>query len=534
MEDQKVPRRKTILVILDGFGLNPSKKNNAVHEANTPRLDEYFARYAHTAIEASGRAVGLPVGQMGNSEVGHQTLGCGSITRQDLVRIDDNIEDGRFFSNTALVEAMKASKKRHRPIHLLGLVSDGGVHSHLRHLIALVQMAKQQGVIPVVHMITDGRDTAPSAAMQYLEQLKPALAESGGQVATVCGRYYAMDRDNRWDRTELAWRLLVHGEGEQSNTPEEAIEVAYKRGETDEFIKPIRIRGGEKILAGDKLIFFNFRNDRPRQLAAALGTPDFDGFARGDYKPISVTCLTEYDPTFLAPIAFSPQRPPITLAKAVSMAGVRQFHCAETEKYAHVTFFFNGGREMVNAGEVRKMVPSPSVATYDETPEMSAAAIADEVIAAIETGEYGFMVVNFANGDMVGHTAKPEAIIRGVEHMDTQVGRLLDAAVAHDYTVVVTADHGNCDEYIDPFTGEPHTQHTTYPVPFMVVDPSYWRLATGGGLSNVAATVLQLMGLRIPKGMEGASLLLEEMGPVRAAASAAAAKPETATKHQAA
>lgn len=514
MHERPAPRRKTILVILDGFGLNPSKKYNAVHEANTPRLDEYFGSYAHTAIEASGLAVGLPVGQMGNSEVGHQTLGCGSITRQDLVRINDAIEDGTFFENSALLEAIEEAHNRQRPIHLLGLVSDGGVHSHTSHLLALIRLVRKHKVQPVVHMITDGRDTAPKSALKYYDRIRKKLEKAGGHVATVCGRFYAMDRDNRWDRTHVAWKVLVHGEGEQAADVKTAIQASYERDQTDEFIKPTYIDGGELIRPGDALIFFNFRNDRPRQLAEAIGEENFEGFIRADYEPITVTCLTEYDPRFLSPIAFPPQRPEITLSKVVSLAGLKQFHCAETEKYAHVTFFFNGGRETPYAGETHVMVPSPPVETYDESPEMSAAAIADEVINAIESEHYGFMVVNFANGDMVGHTAKPEAIIRSIEHMDIHVGRLLDAAVAHDFSVILTADHGNCDEYIDPYSGEPHTQHTAYPVPFLVIDPIFWHLANGGGLSDVAPTVLEIMGLQKPVGMEGRSLLLEEIGPI--------------------
>jgi len=515
MHERPVPRRKAILLILDGFGLNPSKKNNAVHEADTPRLDEYFSHYAHTAIDASGHAVGLPVGQMGNSEVGHQTIGCGCINRQDLVRIHDAIEDGSFYENAALLEAVEHARKHHRPIHLLGLVSDGGVHSHTEHLLGLIRLARKHMVLPVVHMITDGRDTPPKSALKYYEKIKGKLENAGGHVATVCGRFYAMDRDYRWDRTHLAWNAIVNGRGEFAEDVEAAISNSYEQGHTDEFIKPTYIKEGELIHANDTLIFFNFRNDRPRQLAEAIGEEDFEGFNRGDYDPITVTCLTEYDPRFLSPIAFPPRSPEITLAKAVSLGGYKQFHCAETEKYAHVTFFFNGGREAPYAGEARLMVQSPPVETYDEAPEMSAAAIADEVIKAIETGKYGFMVVNFANGDMVGHTAKPEAIIRSIEHMDTQVGRVLDAAVEHEFSVILTADHGNCDEYIDPYTGEPHTQHTVYPVPFLVIDPSYWRLANGGGLSNVAPTVLEIMGLQRPKEMKGTSLLLEEVGPIK-------------------
>ncbi|ACL71321.1 2,3-bisphosphoglycerate-independent phosphoglycerate mutase [Thioalkalivibrio sulfidiphilus] len=512
-EDHKTPRCPTLLVIMDGVGINPSKINNAVAEARTPRLDEYFSTHVHTTLDACGRAVGLPDGQMGNSEVGHLTLGCGSVVRQDLVRIDDAIADGSFFENSALNGAAQAAKAADRPLHLLGLVSDGGVHSHVRHLQALIQLCQRLEVKPLVHMITDGRDTAPKCAANYLDELEPLLAEAGGRIATVSGRYYAMDRDKRWDRTKKAFDALVHGDGERAASAAAAIESAYAAGETDEFIKPRVIDPEGMLRPGDALVFFNFRNDRPRQMAAALGMDEFDGFDRGDFKPVSVTCLTEYDPRFLSPIGFPPERPSITLGEVISTAGIRQFHCAETEKYAHVTFFFNGGKEEPFAGEDRVMVPSPPVATYDEQPEMSASEVADETIKAIESGQYGFIVVNFANGDMVGHTAVREAVIKAVEALDAQVGRVLDAAKAKGFSVLLTADHGNCDEMVDPVTGEPHTQHTMYPVPLLLIDRERWRLTTGGGLSGIAPTVLQLMGLPQPKAMRSKSLLLSGTAP---------------------
>lgn len=508
-QTHKVPRRRALLVILDGFGLNPSKENNAVCEASTPRLDAYFSHYPHAALEASGRAVGLPDGQMGNSEVGHITLGSGMIVRQDLVRIDDAIADGQFRVNPVLVRAVKAAGAAGRPLHLLGLVSDGGVHSHLRHLDALIDLCAEHGVTPVVHMIADGRDTAPKSSLGFLPALERKLAAAGGRIATVTGRYYAMDRDHRWDRTELAWRALVHAEGVACEDAKGGIEAAHADGQTDEFIKPRIVAGGEPIRSGDQVVFFNFRNDRPRQLATALGLDEFDGFARGDYRPVTVTCLTEYDPRYGMPVAFTPERPTTCLAKVLSEGGYRQFHCAETEKYAHVTFFFNGGGETPFPGEDRVVVPSPKVATYDLQPEMSAAEVANEVVKALESSQYDFIVVNFANGDMVGHTAVREAVIRAVETLDREVGRVLDAAVEQGYSVLLTADHGNCDEMVDPVTGEPHTQHTTYPVPLLLIDEGAWRLATGGGLSGIAPTLLQLMGLEQPAEMTGHSLLLE-------------------------
>ncbi|MDD3608986.1 MAG: 2,3-bisphosphoglycerate-independent phosphoglycerate mutase [Halothiobacillaceae bacterium] len=509
------PRRPVVLVIMDGVGVNPSRENNAVALAHTPRLDDLFSRYPHTVIEASGRACGLPDGQMGNSEVGHLTLGCGDINRQDLVRIDDAILDGSFFEVPALQMAAQKSIKNGRPLHLVGLVSDGGVHSHINHLLALIEMCKQQGARPLVHMITDGRDTAPRSALSYLDQLEPALSEAGGAIATVSGRYYAMDRDNRWPRTEKAWVAMVRGEGGSAETARAAIEAAYAAGETDEFIQPRVLSAFEPVRPSDGLIFFNFRNDRPRQLAAALGQRDFEGFDRGEYDPVIVTCLTEYDPRFLSPIGFAPERPKVTLAEVISQAGLKQFHCAETEKYAHVTFFFNGGKEQPFAGEDRIMVPSPQVATYDLQPDMSADQVAQVTIDAISKREYGFILVNFANGDMVGHTAVREAVVKAVEVVDHQVGRVVDAALEHGYSLIITADHGNCDEMVDPITGEPHTQHTVYPVPCILIDEHPWRLRTGGGIFNIAATVLELMGLPVPKKMKSSLLLSPIQAPTQ-------------------
>jgi 2,3-bisphosphoglycerate-independent phosphoglycerate mutase len=508
-EKRSVPRRPALLIILDGFGVNPSRINNAVAEARTPRLDEYFSKHSHTTLDASGIAVGLPVGQMGNSEVGHLTLGCGTILKQDLVRIDDAIENGDFSSNAALNAALNECAAKQRPLHLLGLVSDGGVHSHINHLLALIRMCAQKKVKPLVHMITDGRDTPPMAAIGYLSKLEAALEEADGAIATICGRYYAMDRDNRWARTQVAWNAMVKLEGEHHDTARYAIEASYARDVTDEFIKPCILPAAEPVQRGDNVIFFNFRNDRPRQLTAALSQQGFAGFDTDGYYPVTVTCLTEYDPQFLLPIAFAPERPGTTLASVVSRAGFKQFHCAETEKYAHVTFFFNGGREEKWAGEERVMIPSPNVPTYDLKPEMSAPEVADAVINALRSHDYGFIVVNFANGDMVGHTAVRSAVIAAVEAMDYEVGRVLDAAVAEGYSVLLTADHGNCDEMVDPITGEPHTQHSVYPVPCLVIDEVQWRLATGAGLSAVAPTLLQMMGLQQPPDMKGKSVLLE-------------------------
>lgn len=343
-DNRSVPRQPTVLIILDGVGVNPSRLNNAVQEANTPRLDEYFSRHTHTTMDACGGAVGLPDGQMGNSEVGHMTIGCGSVMRQDLVRINDEIENGDFFENAALVAAVEDAAANERPLHLVGLTSDGGVHSHIGHLLALIELCSRYRVKPVVHMVTDGRDTAQMSALVYLKTIECALEDAGGCIATICGRYYSMDRDNRWDRTQLAWNVMVSGEGRTAENATYAIEMAYANNETDEFILPTVLESCDLIESRDNIIFYNFRNDRPRQLTAALGLNDFDEFDTGDFDGSTVTCLTEYDPEFLMPIVYSPERPQATIASVVSRAGFKQMHCAETEKYAHVTYFFNGGK----------------------------------------------------------------------------------------------------------------------------------------------------------------------------------------------
>ena len=505
------PRRPVLLVIMDGVGINPSKQFNGFAEAHTPRLDAYFANYQHTTLNASGHAVGLPDGQMGNSEVGHLTLGCGRIIRQDLVRIDDAIDNGDFYRNRALLDSLQLAASQNKPVHLLGLVSDGGVHSHMRHLKALIRLCKQQGVPPLLHMITDGRDTPPQSALTYLAEIEAELHKADGAIASIMGRYFAMDRDNRWDRTELAWRALVMGKGQHALTAETAIKSAYAAGDNDEFIRPILLPVAQKIEAGDSVIMFNFRKDRPRQIVSALGCQDFSGFDRGDAGLAAVTCMMSYDKKFNLPYAFIPEHPEITLGQVISDAGLSQFHCAETEKYAHVTYFFNGGRAEPFTGENQLLIPSPQVATYDLKPEMSAHEVANGVIDAIESKQYAFIVVNFANGDMVGHTAIQDAVIHAVEALDQEVGRVLDAAVASDYSVIVTADHGNCEEMVNPITHAPHTQHTIYPVPCLVIDEQHWQLSCEGGLANIAPTVLDLMGINIPPGMQATSLLLKAL-----------------------
>lgn len=504
-----VPRRPVVLIILDGVGVNPSKNNNAVFEADTRHLDDFFSRYPHTTLNASGHAVGLPDGQMGNSEVGHLTLGAGDIIRQDMVRINDSIATGEFFHNEALNNAINKAKETQRPLHLLGLVSDGGVHSHIDHLYALIDACKKKSVKPLLHMITDGRDTAPQSALNGLAELESKLYEAGGGIGSIVGRYYAMDRDNRWERTELAWRALVMGKGQSAISPSSAIKAAYAAGDTDEFIRPILLPMFQTIQHHDVVLSFNFRKDRPRQIVAALGKKDFIGFDRGDAPLASIICMMQYSRTDPFPYMFTPERPATTLGQVISTLGLAQFHCAETEKYAHVTYFFNGGRAEPYSGETQLLIPSPKVATYDLKPQMSAREVADAVIKSMSLGRFAFMVVNFANGDMVGHTAKRNAVLAAVKTLDVEVGRVLSAAEVLGYSVVLTADHGNCEEMVDPATGEPHTQHTTYPVPCMIMDEDNWKLSNQGGLSNIAPTVLQLMGIRVPDSMPAKSLLLK-------------------------
>lgn len=505
-----VPRRPVVLVILDGFGVNPSKSNNGVAEARTPNLDRYFSRYPHTTLNASGYAVGLPDGQMGNSEVGHLTLGAGEIIHQDMMKISEAIKDGSFGINQALMDAIEKAVTTKRPLHLMGLVSDGGVHSNLEHLKALIRLAKECGARPLLHMITDGRDTAPQSALHYLPEIESQLHECGGAIASISGRFYAMDRDKRWERTERVWRALVLGKAEQARSAKTAIHSAYAAGDTDEFIQPVLLPSFVPVSDDDPVIFFNFRKDRPRQMVAALGDPNFKGFDRGVSAIADVTCMMPYDRSLEMPYAFEPEKPATTLGQVISSLGLAQFHCAETEKYAHVTYFFNGGRTTPYAGETQLLIPSPGVATYDQKPSMSATEVADAVVGAISKGTYAFIVVNFANGDMVGHTAKRDAVLEAVETLDHEASRVLEAADTAGYSVIVTADHGNCEELIDPFTGEPHTQHTTYPVPCMVLDEANWQLSSAGGLANIAPTILQLMGIT-PATTMNSSLLLRKL-----------------------
>ncbi|MBT8117221.1 MAG: 2,3-bisphosphoglycerate-independent phosphoglycerate mutase [Gammaproteobacteria bacterium] len=499
--------RPVLLAIFDGFGVNPSRAHNAWALASTPHLDNYFASYPHTVLQASGRAVGLPDGQFGNSEVGHLTLGSGRILEQDLVRIANAIYNGSF----AELAAWQSLLRDCRRLHLVGLVSDGGVHSHIEHLLGILDLLRQTPVEPVIHMITDGRDTAPGVALNYLDEVEDALASLGrGSIATVTGRYWAMDRASHWDRTQRGWAAMVLGRGMSAAGPREAIEAAYARGEGDEFIQPTVIDGFDGIAPDESILCTNFRSDRMRQLTAAFAAEDFDSFDRGGLCLKNLVCMTAYDDRFPFPVLFTRDTPGQVLAEVISEAGLAQLHCSETEKFAHVTYFLNGGREPPFPQEDRIIVDSPAVATYDARPEMSASAIADALIEAINSGKYDFIVVNFANGDMVGHTARREAVVRAVETLDLESHRVFQAALENDWRILFTADHGNCDEMIDPNTGEPHTQHTEYPVPFLIMGEGPVRLSIGRGLADIAPTILELLGLPRPLEMTGRSLILKQ------------------------
>jgi len=500
-------RRPVLLILFDGFGLNPNRLHNGWALARTPYLDEYFASNPHTALQASGLAAGLPDGQFGNSEVGHLTLGSGRILEQNLLRITEAIQDGSLMERPAWQTLLKGTKR----LHLIGMVSDGGVHSHIDHLFEILSMLKEARITPVIHMITDGRDTPPRMAGKFLAALERRLAELGtGEIASVSGRYFAMDRAAHWDRTQKAWSAMVLGTGLHAASPLEAIEAAYARDEGDEFIQPTVISTPQTpvITPDEPVFFFNFRSDRMRQLAAAMGLEDFSRFTRNE-EPRRVVCMTEYNAKFSFPVVFPPEQPEKVLAEVISEAGLKQFHCAEREKYPHVTYFFNGGREKPFNGEEREIIPSPDVATYDLMPEMSAPKVADRIIQAIEANRYEFILVNFANGDMVGHTAVRQAIIEAVETLDRQSHRIIQAALKRDYYVLLSADHGNCDEMVDPATGEPHTQHTVYPVPFLLLGDRLAQLGIGRGLSDVAPTVLDLLKLPQPPEMAGRSLILK-------------------------
>lgn len=503
------------LIIIDGWGYTPEREGNAIALAATPYYDELVEKYPHTLLEASGTRVGLPAGIMGNSEVGHLNMGSGRVVRMDLSRIDYDIETGEFFKNEVLVKAMDGAKTRGKSLHLMGLLSDGQVHSSQEHLYALLRMAKARGLQSVyVHCFLDGRDTPPASAYGYVEALQVKCAEIGcGRIASAIGRYYAMDRDKRWERTERAYNLLVKAEGERVIDPVEAIKRSYERGLTDEFVEPIVVERetGEPVATienDDSVIFFNFRPDRARQITRALTEPGFGGFSTSQRPAVEFVCFTRYDETFQLPVAFGPKEHRNVLAEVFGNVGVQNFRLAETEKYAHVTYFFNGGVEKEYPCERRLLVPSQKIATYDLAPEMSAFLVTDKVLRAIEESETDVFIINFANPDMVGHTGKLDKTIEAVQYVDTCLGWITKGIRRARGRALITADHGNCEQMIDLTTGQPHTAHTTNPVPFHLIDEAALglKLRDGAALEDVAPTILGLLGLEKPVEMTGRDL----------------------------
>ncbi len=511
-------KKPTVLMILDGYGLNNNAEGNAIYEAKTPVMDKLMKEYPFVKGNASGMAVGLPEGQMGNSEVGHLNMGAGRIVYQDLTRITKEIEDGDFFANKALLEAVENCKKHDSDLHLYGLVSDGGVHSHITHIYGLLELAKINGLTKVyVHCFLDGRDTPPASGKGYIEQLEAKMKELGvGQVASVQGRYYVMDRDNRWDRVEKGYAALVYGEGVEAESATEAVQASYDKEVNDEFVVPIVIKKDGKPVAtikeNDSVIFFNFRPDRAREITRALCCEDFDGFERRNgYFKLKYVCFSEYDVTIPNKIvAFEKIKLTQTFGEYLSKLGLKQARIAETEKYAHVTFFFNGGVEEANPGEDRILVPSPKVATYDLQPEMSAYLVADKLCEAIKSGKYDVIIVNFANPDMVGHTGIEPAAIKAIETVDECVGKAYEALLSVDGQMFICADHGNAEQLIDADTKAPFTAHTTNPVPFILVNyKEGYTLKEGGKLADIIPTMLEMMEIEKPAEMTGESLLIK-------------------------
>jgi 2,3-bisphosphoglycerate-independent phosphoglycerate mutase len=505
------------LIILDGFGYSPVREGNAVAQAVMPFYDEIRERYPHTLIEASGTCVGLPAHVMGNSEVGHLNMGSGRVIMTDVRRIDYSIETGEFYTNEALVKAMDGALSRGGALHLMGLLSDGLVHSSQEHLYALLRMAKERGITRTyVHCFLDGRDTPPASAETYIRALQTKIAEIGaGEIASLCGRYYAMDRDKRWERTIRAYRLLVNAEGEHSTDPIAALKSSYERGVTDEFVEPVSITRADgspvaTFKEGDSCVFFNFRADRARQLTRALAVAGFDEFDVSERPLIDYVCFTLYDLTFQLPIAFPQLRHRNILAEVFAATGVRNYRLSETEKYAHVTYFFNGGTEQEFPHERRLLVPSPKVATYDLMPEMSAFRVTDKILRAIDEGGTDVFIVNFANPDMVGHTGNLQKTIEAVQYVDTCLGWITKSLKTAKGRCLITADHGNCELMIDPRTGQPHTAHTTNPVPFHLIDDDAigLKLRDDGALEDVAPTILGLLNLDKPEAMTGRDLRL--------------------------
>ncbi len=503
--------KRVLLCIMDGWGINKDCPKDATKEANTPNIDKFYKEEPNIQIFADGEHVGLPDGQMGNSEVGHLNIGAGRIVYQELTKINKEIKDGEFFKNEKFLNAVKHVKENNSSLHMYGLVSTGGVHSSLDHILALIEFAKQEGLKKVyLHAFLDGRDTPPQSAVGFLETVESKLKEAGlPPIASVTGRYYAMDRDNRWERVEKAYNMLVLGEGNKAESAIEAVKASYKKGVNDEFVEPTVINvPNSRIEDNDAIIFFNFRPDRAREISKAINFENFDGFKRKAVrKNIYYVTFTQYDATFPFPVAFEPQKLTNILGEVLDKNGIKQFRTAETEKYAHVTFFFNGGVEAPNKLETRVLVNSPKVATYDLQPEMSAYQVCDEVLKALDNKDYGFILVNFANPDMVGHTGVMEAAVKACETVDECVGKIVAKAKANGVAVVLTADHGNAECMEDKTTHAPYTAHTTNPVPLFVINAGDVKLKTTGALCDIAPTVLDIMGIKKPEEMTGQSLI---------------------------
>ncbi len=515
-------KKTTALIIMDGFAFNEAKEGNAIRAARTPYLDKLFATCPYTAIGASGMDVGLPEGQMGNSEVGHTNIGAGRVVYQELTRITKSINDGDFFENEALIKAMENCQTKNSALHLAGLLSSGGVHSHIEHLFGLLTMAKRQGLTKVyVHCIMDGRDVSPTSGEGFLRELEDKMNTLGiGSIATVTGRYYAMDRDTNWNRVEKAYNAMVLGEGEKTTDVIASVKASYQTKDengaylTDEFIRPmVATKNGLPIATispNDSVVFFNFRPDRAREITRTFVDPAFDGFVRKKgFFPLHYVCMTQYDKTMPnVDIAFRPESLENTFGEYISRLGLTQLRIAETEKYAHVTFFFNGGVEKEYPLEDRALIASPKVATYDLKPSMSAFEVTDEALSRINSDKYDCIILNFANCDMVGHTGVFDAAVAAVETVDECVGKVTDAILSRGGVVMITADHGNADQMVDPVTGGAFTAHTTNPVPFIVAGAGHLTLRTGGRLSDIAPTMLDVMGLAKPKEMTGESLIV--------------------------
>ena len=503
-----IKRKPVLLMILDGFGLSEKKEGNAIAAAKKPNIDRLFSTYPHSTLQASGMSVGLPVGQMGNSEVGHLNIGAGRIVYQDLTRITKSIKEGDFFSNPILIDAIENVKTKGSSLHLMGLLSDGGVHSHNTHLYALLKLAKKHGIRNVfIHAFLDGRDVPPKSALSYIADAEKRMKELGGEFATISGRYFAMDRDKRWDRVEKAYDAMT-GIGETAQSARQAVEKAYERGENDEFVTPtIILKNNEPVSVisnKDSVIFFNFRSDRAREITRAFIDDDFNGFKRKIFPHTHFVCLTQYDETFKVPVAFPPDSLKNILADILSHHNLKQLRIAETEKYAHVTFFFNGGRETPVVGEERILVPSPKVATYDHQPEMSAYPVTDEVVKAVSSGKFDIIILNYANLDMVGHTGIFEAAVKATEAVDKCVGKVLEAVSSAGGLLILTADHGNAEQMLDE-TGGIHTAHTCDPVPFLFCDSGF--KLRDGILADIAPTLLEVLGIEKPEEMTGTSLI---------------------------